>query len=168
MGGVANGRGIHVKLLLVLLVAGLAATAALVYAGLSPTHGTLTLPAVLESTGLEGSVATSGGLVASPGVVAFGTLRPGTESPPVSIRVENAGAIPLTLRVTTAPLANAASGASFPEDAITVTRSASGPLAPGGALTLTFQLQVPSGADAWIPPGAYAGAIQLRYEEGSL
>lgn len=147
--------------LLALALASLAATA---YVAFSPTGGTLTLPTLLETTALEGTLTTPEGLAVSPSAAAFGRVRPGTQSAPVEITVRNGGLVPLTIALATTPMRDAASGVSFPADALTVTRDATGSLVPGGSLTLTLALRVPSGAEQWIPPGAYAGALHVTYE----
>lgn len=130
----------------------------------------ITLPTGLESSSVLPPVTTPAPLdvTISPGSISFGALRPGSQSGTVEIQVLNAGAWPVRVEATASAMVDAATGASFPADAIHIEAGASGepPLLGAGAnITLRLRLDVPSGAEQWVPAGAYAGGFTLHLQE---
>lgn len=122
----------------------------------------LVLPASnLESSSLLPSSVTQGveGLQASPGVIAFGALRPGASSS-VEIEVTNIGISPLRLSLETAGLTEPVTGAMIGSDRITVELPADS-VGPGEVAKLLVTLKAPYGSQSWLPAGTYSGKFAL-------
>lgn len=129
--------------------------------GLVPTEGAGSVAAPLP------------GVTVAPSALSFGPLRPSKDGAPIEVRVHNAGAVPVQVRLAASPLVEPTTGASIPADAIQVVPGPAGnvpiaPLAtvpPGGASSLWVRLAMPSGAVQWLPAGAYAGSVTLHVQE---
>lgn len=165
----------------VLLLSFLAATLTAVGGPWSPAVAQVTLPTGPgaseggDVTGSAGPVAISLSLSS----LGFGELDPGAASAPVALEVRNVGSAPATLSLAATPMTDATTGASIPAGRLGWSMSALGgtspvgagaevrdfSLAPGGISRIYLTLQVPNGAEQYVPEGDYAGALTVTATE---
>ncbi len=135
------------------------------------------IPTALETTQVPSTLNAPGGLAVqvNPSIIAFGPVRPGDSSAPVELNITNTGLLPVRVRFEAAAMLDLNTGASMPRDAIFFGLASEGEferpaltellVAPGQPVSLRVVLNVPSGAQQWVPSGDYQGIVSLFLEE---
>lgn len=147
----------------------------------TPAVAQVTVPTGPGGSDATGASASAGAVAISVSLasVGFGELDPGALSPPVALDIRNEGVAPASLALAATPLTDPATGTSIPAGRLAWALSAGGAGTPVGAgvavpdLTLLpgttsriyLTLQVPSGAEQYVPEGDYAGTLTVTATE---